>query len=133
MPCSQLVWKGIKYQQAKEQHKEQSQLPITPTIMKKLKDAWLSNPSLDIMLWAAVSLCFLEKESTVPSDKAFNQRAHLTLSDITVDSFKSPKMLKIKIKASKLVLFGKQPPGNGPLFKFVDGRPLTRSLFMDQG
>ena len=74
--------------------------------MSKLKDVWLSNPSLDnIMLWAAASLCFVgflrAGEITVPSETAFDQGARLTLSDVTVDSFKSPKMLKIKIKASK--------------------------------
>ena len=26
----------------------------------------------------------------------------------------------------------KRPPGNGPLFKFINGRPLTRSLFVEQ-
>ena len=75
--------------------------------MRKLKDVWLSNPSLDnIMLWAAASLCFLgflrARGITVPN-KAFDQGAYLTtLSDvITVDSFKSPKVLNNKIKASK--------------------------------
>ena len=94
-------------------------------------------------------------EITVPSETDFDQEAHLTLSDVTVDSFKSPKMLKIKIKVSKTDPFGmaltsmwvvqivtvvtavltyivKWPPGNGPLFKFINGRPLTRSLFMEQ-
>ena len=158
MPCLQLVLKGIKHQQAKEQHKEQPWLPITPTILRKIKDVWLSNPSLDnIMLWAAASLCFFgflrARETTVPSETAFDQGAHLTLSDVTMDSFKSPKMLKIKIKTSKtdpfrngidiyvgttnsdlcpvtavLTYIVKQPPGNSPLFKFITGRPLTRSF-----
>ena len=161
MPRLQLVLKGIKHQQAKEQHMEQPRLPITPTILRKLKDVWLSNPSLDnIMLWAAASLCFFgflrAGETTVPSETAFDQGAHLTLSDVTVDSFKSPKMLKIKIKASKtdpfrngidiyvgttnsdlcpvtavLTYIVKRPLGNGPLFKFINGRPLTRSLFVE--
>ena len=66
-------------------------------------------------------------------------------------------MLKIRIKASKtdpfqnsidiyvgttncdlcpvtavLTYIVKWPPGNGPLFKIINGKPLTRSLFMEQ-
>ena len=162
MPRLQQVLKGIKYQQAAKQLKGRSRLPITPAILMKLKSIWLSNPSLDnIMLWAAASLCFFgflrSGEITVPSDQAFDPRAHLTISDITVDSFKSPKMLKVKIKASKtdpfregidifigttncelcpvtavLAYIVKRPPGPGPLFKFTDGRALTRALFVEK-
>ena len=103
MPHLQQVLKGIKHHQAKGQHKERPRLPITPAIMKKLRSIWLLNPY--IMLWQKLlCVCFgflRAGEITVPSDKAFDQGAHLTLPDVSVDSFKSPKVLKIKIKASK--------------------------------
>ena len=126
--------------------------------MLKLKSIWLSNPSPDnIMLWAAASLCFFgflrAVEITIPSDQGFDPGAHLTISDVIVNSFKSLKMLKVRIKKTdpfqegidifiitnsvQSLLFWhsylvKWPPGTGPLFKFTDGRALTRALFVEK-
>ena len=162
MPRLQQVLKGIKHSQANKHQKGCTRLPITLEIMKHLKCLWLANPTLDnIMLWAAASLCFFGflrvGEITVPSETGYDKGAHLILSDISVDSFKQPRMLKVKIKASKtdpfregvdiyvgttgcelcpvtamLAYVVRRPLSGGPLFKFTDGRPLTRSLFVEE-
>ena len=95
-------------------------------------------------------------EITVPSDSEFDASTHLTFRDVAVDKLQAPSMLKVHIKASKTdpfrvgvhVAVGKvEDPlcpvtavldylltrggGEGPLFRFVDGKPLTRSRLVD--
>ena len=109
------------------------------------------------MLWAAACLCFFalirSGEVTVPSDTVYIEGAHLSFKDVTIDYMETPRMLKVKIKASKtdpvrmgvdvyvgrtcvipmsamlsyMVVRGASP---GSLFIFQDGRPLTRARFV---
>ena len=119
-------------------------------------------PSHDTkMLWAAFTLGFFgflrSGEFTIPTDSSFDPQVHLTPADIAVDSHSHPSRIRIHIKQSKtdpfrqgiyifcgktdnllcpvaamlsyLVSRGTNP---GPLFRFEDGRPLTRSRLVDQ-
>ena len=58
------------------------------------------------MLWA---LCFFgffrSGEITIPSEAGFEEGAHLTFVDVTVDSTEEPKMLRVRVKASKTYPF----------------------------
>ena len=113
------------------------------------------------MLWAAALTCFFgflrAGEICVPSDKVFDKGAHLSPADVSVDDKHNPSVMCIRIKASKTdpfrqgcnVFMGKtgkalcpvaamlaylvvrQGGAEGPLFKFADGRPLTRERFVD--
>ena len=94
-------------------------------------------------------------EVVVPSDKGFDAAVHLTYADVRTDNYESPKLLEIKIKASKTDPFRKgvtvyigrtgeklcpvaatlsymvmRGPGEGPLFTFSDGKFLTRERFV---
>ena len=112
------------------------------------------------MIWVACSLRFFAflrvGEMTVPTGQAFDKSAHLSIKDIAVDDAKNPSMIQIRIKQSKtdpfqrgvdlfidrtgaalcpvaamldyLHIRGVSP---GPLFKFDDGRPLTRQPFVE--
>ena len=112
------------------------------------------------MLWAACCLGFFAflriGEMTTPSDGGYDPSAHLSMKDVSVDDSRRPTLLQIRIKQSKtdpfrmgvnlyvgrtfsllcpvmalldyLVVRGSSP---GPLFKFKDGRLLTRSRFAD--
>ena len=55
------------------------------------------------MLWAAVALCFFgflrAEEVIVPADGGYDPRAHLSFTDISVDSVKKPATLKVGIKS----------------------------------
>ena len=163
MPRLEQVLKGIKSVQAKTTPRpEYMRMPITPELLKKMRQSWLKqelqegNPWDSKMLWAAATLCFFgffrSGEITVPTETAFDDGAHLTFDDVTVDCTRNPQLLKVKLKASKtdpfregidvfigrtnntlcpvaavldyMTLRGKGP---GPLFKFVDGKPLTRA------
>ena len=114
-----------------------------------------------VMLWAACTLAFFgffrSGEITVPSDQGFDPTVHLTTRDVQVDSRNSPSMLCIHLKQSKTdpfragakIWIGKtgdilcpvtavlsylaaHPGGDGALFVFQNGRPLTRSRLVKE-
>ena len=111
------------------------------------------------MLWTAALPCFFgflrAGEVTVPSDTTYDEGAHLNFADVAVDSYIDPQMIKVRIKASKTdpfrlgvdIYLGRtrkelcpiaailpyllqRGSGPGPLFKFADGKPLTRPRFV---
>ena len=112
-----------------------------------------------VMLWGAALLCFFgflrAGEITIPSDNSFDSGAHLSFKDVSVDDVANPSLVKVRIKASKTdpfrrgidVFVGRteselcpvsavlaymvvRGPGEGPFFRFKDGRPLTRERFV---
>ena len=114
-----------------------------------------------VMLWASFCLGFFgfmrAGEFTVPSDGSFDPQVHLTVGDIALDSHSAPTMMRVSLKASKtdpfrhgvhifigltdnelcpitamlryLAIRGNAP---GPLFRFADGRYLTRQRLVDR-
>ena len=96
------------------------------------------------------------REVTVPSEAAFDPTTHLTFKDVSIDEYSNPKWLKVHLKASKTDPFRKGVDivvgrtynkicpvaavlgylvirGNSPgfLFKYQDGRLLTKSRFVE--
>ena len=90
----------------------------------------------------------------MPSGK-FDPSVHLSVQDVAIDSHTSPSLLQIRIKmsttdqfrhgtsvflaashnelcpvAAVLSYLADHPRGEGPLFQFVDGSPLTRPKFV---
>lgn len=82
-------------------------LPITPTILRSLKNVWEQLPSREdaIMLWGAACLCFFgflrTGEVVVPSDAGYDPQVHLSFQDVKVDNRQNPKWLEVHLKASK--------------------------------
>lgn len=160
MPRLEHVLRGVKYMQARGERKGKARLPISIDILHKLREAWQRKASRDsVMLWAAASLCFFgffrSGEITVPSESGYDKGAHLNFEDVTVDDLANPQVLQVRIKASKTdpfrtgveVFVGRtrcsmcpvaavlaymvtRGAGPGPLFKFSNGKPLTRSRFV---
>ena len=156
-PRLQYVIKGIKREKGVQ---IKPRFPITPHILRGLHGIWQSqtNRKDTAMLWAACTLAFFgffrSGEITVPSDSAFDPSIHLTPADVLVDSHESPSMLRIRLKQSKtdpfhsgvLVFIGcilcpvaavlshlaLCPAGMGPLFRFEDGRALTRRCLVEE-
>ena len=154
------VLRGIKSLQARTRGRSLPRLPITPDLLLKMKGVWQKRGTTwdNTMLWAAVTLCFFgffrSGEITVPTTSAFDEGAHLTFRDVTVDSVEHPQVLRVRLKASKtdpfrvginvfvgrtdkgvsavLAYMAVRGPGPGPLFQFQDGRFLTRARLVTE-
>ncbi len=114
-----------------------------------------------LIIWAAACICFYgffrAGEITVPSDAAFDPTAHMCFEDVSLDSVVNPQCLTLHLKSSKTDPFrkgvdvaigrsrGQACPivallaflakrGNNPgfLFRFADGRLLTKQRFIDK-
>ena len=159
MPRLELVVRGMKKEQAGQPTRTRLPITpeILSRIRQHWKER---QAEWDIvMLWAAMSLCFYgflrAGEVVVPSDTEFDSSQHLTYKDIAVDDKRQPSFITISIKQSKTdpfrkgvtIVIGRAPgplcplaavlsymamrkPGEGPLFRFKDGRPLTRERFV---
>ena len=107
------VLRGVKRAQGDRAEGRRECLPITPPILRKLREVWnkdAANPD-HVMLWAACCLAFFgflrAGELTIPSDATFDPQVHLTWGDIAVDIPKDPRVLGVTIKASKTDPFRK--------------------------
>ena len=156
------VMRGVKRVEAEKGIKKRERLPISPSILTQLKQAWSpSGHTHDTkMVWAACTLCFFAflraGEMTVPDNQAFDESVHLCVKDIAVDDSNNPSMVQIRVKQSKTDPFRRgvdlfvgrtgaalcsvaamldylsvRGMSSGPLFRFEDGRPLTRQRFVD--
>ena len=112
------VLKGIKSLQARTRGRSLPRLLITPDLLLKMKGVWQKRGTTwdNTMLWAAVTLVLLRvlqvqgdsstsKPVTVPAASAFDEGAHLTFRDVTVDSVEHLKVLRVRLKASKTDTF----------------------------
>ena len=113
LPRLHLVQMGIKRNHS--QHRPLStkvRLPITPAILRRIKALW-STKATDhnkIMLWVAACLCFFgffrAGEITIPTEKAFDPKTHLSWGDIAVDDITRPSVLQVSLKRSECDQFG---------------------------
>lgn len=155
------VIKGAKRTYAGHAQDRRVRLPITPNLLLKMKAVWEKNAGdFDtVMLWAASCLCYFgflrAGEITVPSESAYDKGQHLNFADVAVDSVSHPKIMKVRIKASKtdpfrkgvdiflgrtsnklcpvsagLAYLARRGSKEGMLFRFEDGRLLTRERFV---
>ena len=155
--------RGIKSQHARQGRASRPRLPITPPILREMKGVWERDPSNfdHIMIWAACTLCFFgflrSGEITVPSDNGYDPGAHVSFTDVAIDDRSNPKLMRIRIKASKTDPFRKgvdifvgrtgddicpisamlayltiRGEGPGPLFRFASGKPLTRDRLVTE-
>ena len=107
MPRLAYVLRGVKSDEAKRGGGSRERLPITPSILRKLREVWSpSGTERDTkLIWAACCLCFFAflraGELTVPSDSTYDPAVHLSLSDVATDAPLNPSALRITVKQSK--------------------------------
>ena len=109
-----------------------------------------------VMLWAACCVGFFgflrSGEFTAPEKEEFDSGVHLSFKDIAIDNASDPRVISVRIKQSKtdpfrqgvtiflgrtdaiicpvaalLAYLARRGSGDGPLFRFKNGQPLTRS------
>ena len=113
MPRLKQTLRGIKSFQAKQGRQPRPHLPITPAILRSIRDVWSkSSPTHDqIMLWAAFTLAFFgflrSGETCSPSDKAYDPSANLSFSDVAIDDPQNPSIMRVHLKTSKTDPFRK--------------------------
>ena len=152
-----LVLKGIH---RIKPNQSQARLPVTPSIMAKIKGILDRTPDFEsCMLWAACCIGFFGfmrcGEFMLPDATPFDAGKHLTAADIAVDSHHDPTMVSVRIKRSKTDQFGEgttiylgktssaicpvtailsylaiRPEGQGPLFVTADSKPVTKQRFI---
>ena len=151
------VIRGIKRCEAEEGDGTRVRLPISPSLLRKIKNC--SNDQDFLMLWAACCLAFFGflrvGEMVAPSDTEFDPGANLSVGDLAVDHKTSPSMIRVTIKQSKTDPFRKgvdlflgksgadlcpvtailnylvvRKMAPGPLFVYRDGWYLTRQRFV---
>ena len=113
-PLLEYTLRGIKLRQARHRDtRSKKRLPITPDILRKLRESWErdSHNHDNIMLWAACCTCFFgflrSGEVTVPSMREYDPEGHLSEGDVALDSQKNPSVVRVHIKASKTDPFQK--------------------------
>lgn len=164
LPRLRLVQNGIKrVHAAKTPLSVKVRLPITPGILRKIYTLW-STTKLEIdvkMFWAACTLCFFgffrSGEITVPTERSFNSKMHLSWGDVRLDKQKDPTMIQVFVKKSKTDQFGKganvflgmtgcclcpvaavtsymasRGTKGGPFFMLQNGTPLTKTKFVGE-
>ena len=112
LPRLRLVQAGIQRTHA-TQASTKVRLPITPSILRSLKEHWSPQRTDEdiLMIWAAATLCFFgffrSGEITIPTEKAFNNTKHLAWGDVAIDNTGDPQLLKVHLKKSKSDQLGK--------------------------
>lgn len=99
------------------------------------------------MMWAACCLCYFgflrAGEITVSCEAEYDRGVHLNFSDVAVDSISNPTTLRVTRHQTQTHSDweytyswdkhqAKRGRQEGMLFKFEDGKLLTRELFVSQ-
>ena len=105
MPQLELALRGTRKEQAGQPTR--TRLPITPSILWKLRQLWDQQASNwdNVMLWAACCLVFFgflrSGELSAPEEGEFDPGQHLSFSDVALDDPANPKVVSVRIKQSK--------------------------------
>ena len=157
MPKFELVKRGILRSAAGRSNSLQ-RLPVTPFILRQIKALWstCAQSYESVMIWAVCCTAFFgffrigELLETTSSG-----HQGLSMNDIAVDSLSEPSAIQIHLRRSKtdqygqgvdiylgrtegdicpvtalLAYLGVRGSSGGPLFKYSDGKALTKQCFV---
>ena len=113
MPKLEQVLRGIKISQARAGRLPRRKLPITPAILRQVKQAWsgINTDFHQTLLWAAATTCFFGflrcGEITLKPTETFDPASHLSFQDIAADSRSVPSFSSFS-KLPKWILSGRE-------------------------
>ena len=91
-PLLEYTIRGVKLEQSRKvEYRPKSRFPVTPKVLKLLRDFWEGDrENRDyVMLWAACCMLFFgflrAGEVTVPSWGRYNPQGHLSVRDVKLD------------------------------------------------
>ena len=161
MPMLELILRGSRKEQSGDQKRSRLPItPSILEQLRRVWNKDPSDRD-NVMLWAACCVGFFgflrSGELTAPEKEEFDPKQHLTVNDIAIENPANPRTISIRIEQSKtdpfrqgvtiylgrtdsmlcpvaallsyLVLRGR---GEGPLFKFKDGRALSRPRLVSE-
>ena len=86
--------RGVKRVKAEQGGSQDRRLPVTPSLLRRMRGVWASRSSDVKMLWAACCLGFFGflrvGEMTAPQQGVFDPDFHLGFTDIAVDDPVTP-------------------------------------------
>lgn len=158
MPQLEYVVKGLRRQTQKGSRKRLPVTPEVLRRLRGVWNC-SPKPYEARMLWAACCLCFFgflrSGEAVAPATNNYDPRFHLCFEDVCVDNLANPSFVKVRVKASKtdpfrqgvdvyvgctkdelcpvravLAYMAARGAEQGPLFRWEDGRYLTREAFV---
>ena len=105
--------RGIRKREAAAGRGIRECLPVTPSILRALKEVWSpTRRDRDTkLIWAMCCLCFFgfmrAGELSVPSDGAYDPTVHLSVADLALDCPWRPSFVRVRIMQSKTDPFHK--------------------------
>ena len=109
MPRLSQILRGVRVSQGRQGRSPRPRLPITPSILRKMKVVWVGKVQSDSydsrMLWAAATTTFFTfcraGEITIGNGSRYDPQIHLSFGDVAVDNVKAPSMVSLQLKQSK--------------------------------
>ena len=146
-------------ERGKEGKASRPTLPITPTILRKIKVIWLNGGTSSNALGSSFSniLPFCRSgEVTLEDETKYDANIHLSFADVMVDNAASPSVVSLNIKYCKtdqgrigvrvildrtgddlcpvlalLDCLSRRGNKPGALFQWQDGIPLSKTKFIE--
>ena len=107
MPRLRQIIKGVQITRGREGKASRPRLPITPSILRKMREVWLSQgKTYEVtLMWAVAattlfSFCRLG-EVLMEREDGYDPRDHLSLRDVAANTALKPSMISILLRRSK--------------------------------
>ena len=150
------VIRGVELTRSVRGNQMRTRLPITPSILRKLRGSWWSQGSQSSALTASFGFCQLG-ELAVPREGDYDPSVHLSLTDVACNNQQhstavslllhrmkmdqARRKVKIVLRVTRtdlcavqalleyLSLRGREP---GPLFLWSDRKPVTKTRLVEE-
>ena len=109
MPNLEYTTRGTKRFQEQSMTGGQTRFPITPPIMRQMKEVWLSTAACPDtkMVKAACCIAFLGffwiGQLTVPDIGRYDSSVHLCFGDVAVDDQRRPTFMRVTIRPALII------------------------------
>ena len=154
MPRLQLVLRGVA-RNSSHRNGRSTRLPITGAIMHQLAGVWSSRDFESCLMWATTCVGYFGFMRVGEFTAVDSAPPNILMSEVAINSRSAPSAIRIRLRRAKTDPFGRgvdiflgvsgtavcpvsallrylavRPLGEGHLFVWEDGRPLTRSAFV---